>query len=138
MRYQVVSQLAVLRAKHGRISQVELAQKTGITQKQISALESGNTQGIKFATLVKLCSFFNCTPNDLLSLEPAVKLTAQPSASHYKKAQALIARGLQEVMTDGPRTPEQIWTSYEAVREKIADDYERSLQKKPGKKIDNR
>ncbi len=134
MRYEIVSQLAVLRAKHGRISQVELAQKTGITQKQISALESGNTQGIKFATLIKLCSFFNCTPNDLLSLEPAVKLNTQPSASHYRRAQALIARGLQEVMTESPRSPEQIWTSYEAVRERIADEYERSLQKKSDKK----
>lgn len=129
MDYQIISQLAVLRAKHGKISQMELAQKTGITQKQISALESGNTQGIKFATLVKLCSFFDCTPNDLLSLEPEVRLNKKPSAKDLKKAKVLIARGIADTMRGPTRTPEQIWESFEAVREQIADEYERSLRK---------
>ncbi len=134
MRYEIIPQLTVLRAKHGKISQVELAQKTGITQKQISALESGNTQGIKFSTLIKLCTFFNCTPSDLLSIEPTIQPTAKPSKANYQQARKLIARGLTEAMQDPPRTAEQIWASFESVREKISDEYERSLQNKTSQK----
>ncbi|MEM6614572.1 MAG: helix-turn-helix domain-containing protein, partial [Cyanobacteria bacterium P01_C01_bin.72] len=49
--------------------QSELSRQTGITQKQLSALETGKTKGITFEILAKLCLFFDCTTNKLLQLE---------------------------------------------------------------------
>lgn len=41
MKLKVKPRLALLRTVHGRISQSELSRQTGITQKQLSALEAG-------------------------------------------------------------------------------------------------
>ena len=40
----VKTRLAQLRAEKGRISQSEVSRQTGITQKQLSALEAGKTK----------------------------------------------------------------------------------------------
>lgn len=87
MAARVKPQLAVLRAMHGRITQAELARRTGISQKQLSALERGKTRGIDFSTLERLCDFFRCTPNELLPVE--VKRT--PTRT---RAQALVDTSL--------------------------------------------
>ncbi|HEY9900615.1 MAG TPA: helix-turn-helix transcriptional regulator [Pantanalinema sp.] len=113
--------LAVLRAKKGRISQTELSRQTGITQKQLSALESGKTKGIEFSTLAKLCDFFGCTPNDLLAIEQEEPLTPAELA----EADALIARSLARAMGQGAQSPEVIWERFELTRSRIAAEAEK-------------
>ncbi|WP_289501115.1 helix-turn-helix domain-containing protein [Gloeocapsopsis sp. IPPAS B-1203] len=113
---KVKPQLALLRAMHGKISQSELSRQTGITQKQLSALEAGKTKGITFDILIKLCTFFSCTPNDLLKLE-----ADSPTVEELKKADEIIARGLKRAMEAQPRHFSDIWAEFDAVRSRIAN-----------------
>lgn len=113
MTPEVKSQLAVLRAKHGRISQVELSKQTGISQKQLSALERGQTKGIDFSTLAKLCLFFGCTPNDLLTVEV-------PSEQEVSLARDIVARGLARAQATPARRPEEVWADFNAACDAVA------------------
>ena len=112
----VKPRLAQLRAEKGRISQSELSRRTGITQKQLSALEAGKTKAITFETLTKLCMFFSCTPNDLLQIEEELPPTAQELA----EADDIIARGLACAMQAPQRSADEIWAEFDAVRARIA------------------
>ena len=59
-----------LRAQR-RLSQRQLAALAGMRPDTISALERGDTRGIQFDTLARLCEALDCTPGDLLLFEPA-------------------------------------------------------------------
>jgi putative transcriptional regulator len=61
--------LAVLRAEKG-LSQRQVAEMAGLRPDTVSALERGTSGGIKFETLERLCNALNCSPNDLLRIEP--------------------------------------------------------------------
>jgi putative transcriptional regulator len=63
----IAVQLGLLRTAR-QLSQRELARRTSLRSDTISALERGQTTGIDFATLAKLCDALHCTPNDLLEL----------------------------------------------------------------------
>jgi putative transcriptional regulator len=65
----IAIQLGLLRTAR-QLSQRELARRTNLRPDTISALERGQTTGIDFATLAKLCDALHCTPNDLLELAP--------------------------------------------------------------------
>jgi DNA-binding Xre family transcriptional regulator len=119
MNLKVKPRLALLRAVHGRISQSELSRQTGITQKQLSALEAGKTKGITFDTLTKLCMFFSCTPNELLELEPETE-TDPPTVEELANADEIISRGLKRAMEAPQRPTEEIWAEFDAVRARIA------------------
>lgn len=119
MTLKVKPRLALLRAVHRRISQSELSRQTGITQKQLSALEAGKTKGITFDTLTKLCMFFSCTPNDLLELEPETETDLSPTVE-LDQADELISRGLTRAMEASKRPAKEIWTEFDAVRARIA------------------
>ncbi len=112
----VKTRLAQLRAEKGRISQSELSRQTGITQKQLSALEAGKTKAIAFDTLTKLCVFFSCTPNDLLEIEEELP----PTAEELAEAEEIIARGLASAMQAPKRSADEIWAEFDAVRARIA------------------
>lgn len=71
MNQRVRINLAYLRVLRRKVSQTEISQATGISQSTLSILESGRTNSIDFNTLVKLCDFFDCTPNDILIIESA-------------------------------------------------------------------
>lgn len=120
MTLKVKPQLALLRAKHGRISQSELSRRTGITQKQLSALEAGKTKAITFDTLTKLCMFFSCTPNELLELEPETE-TVPPTVEELAKADEIIFCGLTRAIEAPARPAEEIWAEFDAVRARIAN-----------------
>lgn len=117
---KVKPRLALLRAVHGRISQSELSRQTGITQKQLSALETGKTKGITFDTLTKLCTFFSCTPNDLLELEPETEADLSPTVEELADANEIISRGLKRAMEAPKRPAQEIWAEFDAVRARIA------------------
>lgn len=120
MKLKVKPRLALLRAMHGRISQSELSRQTGITQKQLSALEAGKTKGITFDMLTKLCMFFSCTPNELLELEPETEADPPPTVEELTNADEIISRGLKRAMEAHSRPAKEIWPEFDAVRARIA------------------
>jgi DNA-binding Xre family transcriptional regulator len=120
MTIKVKPQLAILRAMHGKISQSELSKQTGITQKQLNALETGKTKGITFETLAKLCTFFACTPSELLQLEEETEVESSPTAEELSLADKIISRGLNRAMILPKRSIQEIWAEFDLVRAKIA------------------
>ena len=121
MKLRIKPQLAALRAMHGKISQSELSKQTGITQKQLSALETGKTKGITFETLAKLCLFFSCTPNELLQLEEISKTDTLPTEAELSLADQIISRGLNRAMKRPQRSASEIWQEFDAVRARLAN-----------------
>jgi putative transcriptional regulator len=60
--------LPLLRAQR-RLSQRQLAALAGLRADTISALERGETHGIQFETLARLCAALGCTPGDILLID---------------------------------------------------------------------
>jgi len=110
--------LAFMRAARGNLTQREVSLGTGLSQKTLSALETGTSKGVEFATVARLCQFLKCTPNDLLVLEDEI-VDVKPSEESLKKADDIIARGLRRAMDAPEQTPEEIWSAFDALREKI-------------------
>jgi DNA-binding Xre family transcriptional regulator len=110
--------LAFMRAARGKLTQREVALATGLSQKTLSALETGSSKGVEFSTIARLCQFLKCSPNDLLVLEEEI-IDTPPSTSSLEKANAIIARGLKRAMETPQQTPEEIWSAFDALREKI-------------------
>ncbi len=59
--------LSVLRAER-RLSQRQLAALAGVRPDTLSALERGESAGIRFETLIRLCDVLGCEPGDLFEL----------------------------------------------------------------------
>lgn len=110
--------LALIRAARGKLSQRDVAEATGLTQKTISALETGTSKGVEFSTIAKLCDFLKCSPNDLLVLEDEIE-DIPVSLKSLQKADELIARGLRRAMNAPTQSAEELWAEFDAVREKI-------------------
>lgn len=125
MHKYIRTNLSHLRFSHGRLSQKAVSEATGIGQKTLSALETGASKGIEFNTLLKLCTFFNCTPSELLLIEEEPGDT-EVSDQAREKAKMLVARGLQASMQSAPITPEQVWEEFDAVRIRVQDAAERA------------
>lgn len=60
--------IAELRARHGKMSQKELADKIGTSQTSISLWEK-DIDTISTPSLVKICKYFNVSADDLLGLK---------------------------------------------------------------------
>ena len=45
---------------------VELAEKVGITNANMSLLKTGKVKGIRFETLGRICEILGCQPGDIL------------------------------------------------------------------------
>ena len=115
---QVRFNLALMRAMRGKLAQREVSLATGLSQKTLSALETGASKGVEFATLAKLCQFLKCAPNDLLILEDEIE-DVPPSKASVSRAKEIIGKGLQSAMDAPKKTPEEIWTDFDALRNKI-------------------
>jgi putative transcriptional regulator len=61
-------QLPEARARR-RLSQRQLAALAGVRPDTVSALERGESAGIRFDTLAGLCEVLDCEPGDLLAVE---------------------------------------------------------------------
>jgi len=48
----------------------ELADRVGITFANLSVLKNGRARAIRFSTLTALCDALDCTPGDLLKVQP--------------------------------------------------------------------
>ena len=61
--------LDVMLAKR-KMSSLELANRIGLTQANLSILKTGKAKAIRFATLEAICRELNCQPGDLLEFSP--------------------------------------------------------------------
>jgi putative transcriptional regulator len=49
---------------------VELSSRVGVTVANLSILKNGHAKAVRFGTLTAICDALDCTPGDLLTLEP--------------------------------------------------------------------
>ena len=61
----IVINLDVMMAKR-KISSIELANKIGITQANLSILKTGKAKAVRFTTLDAICQALKCSPGDIL------------------------------------------------------------------------
>ena len=61
----IVVNLDIMLAKR-KMSSMELGEKIGLTQANISILKTGKARAIRFSTLDGLCKALNCQPADIL------------------------------------------------------------------------
>lgn len=61
----IVVNLDVMLAKR-KMSSLELANRIGITQANLSILKTGKAKAIRFSTLDAICKELNCQPADIL------------------------------------------------------------------------
>ena len=64
----IIVNLDVMMAKR-KISSIELAEKIGITQANLSVLKTNKGKAIRFSTLDKICKVLNCMPGDILEYQ---------------------------------------------------------------------
>ncbi len=61
----IIVNLDVMLAKR-KMSSLELANKIGITQANLSILKTGKAKAVRFSTLEAICHELNCQPGDIL------------------------------------------------------------------------
>ena len=61
----IVINLDIMLAKR-KMSSLELGEKIGLTQANISILKTGKAKAIRFSTLDSICKALNCQPADIL------------------------------------------------------------------------
>ena len=61
----IVINLDVMLAKR-KMTSLELAQKVGITQANLSILKTGKAKAIRIGTMNEICRVLQCQPGDLL------------------------------------------------------------------------
>ncbi len=61
----IIVNLDVMLAKR-KMSSLELAEKIGITQANLSILKTGKAKAIRFSTLEAICKQLDCQPGDIL------------------------------------------------------------------------
>lgn len=49
-----------------KMTSLELAEKIGITQANLSILKTGKARAIRFSTLEAICKALNCQPGDII------------------------------------------------------------------------
>lgn len=65
---KIVVNLDVMLAKR-KMKLMDLAEKVGITQANLSILKQGKAKAIRFSTLEAVCEALDCEPWDILTLE---------------------------------------------------------------------
>lgn len=55
--------------KKNRMKSKELAEIIGITEANLSILNSGKAKAIRFSTLEAICKALNCQPGDIIKYE---------------------------------------------------------------------
>lgn len=49
-----------------KMTSMELAEKVGITQANLSILKTGKAKAVRFATLNAICKVLDCQPGDII------------------------------------------------------------------------
>ena len=50
-----------------KMTSMELAEKVGITQANLSILKTGKAKAVRFSTLNAICKVLDCQPGDIIS-----------------------------------------------------------------------
>ena len=61
----IIVNLDVMLARR-KMSSMELAERIGITQANLSILKTGKAKAIRFSTLNSICQALDCQPGDIL------------------------------------------------------------------------
>ncbi len=64
----IIVNLDVMLAKR-KMTSLQLANKIGITQANLSILKTGKAKAIRFSTLEAICKELDCQPGDILVFE---------------------------------------------------------------------
>lgn len=64
----IIVNLDVMLAKR-KMTSLELANKIGITQANLSILKTGKAKAIRFSTLEAICKELDCQPGDILTFK---------------------------------------------------------------------
>lgn len=67
--HRVRLRLDVLLAERG-MTLAELSRQVGVSQVNLSVLKNGHARAIRFSTLTAICDVLDCTPGDLLEVDP--------------------------------------------------------------------
>lgn len=119
-----ISKVANLRDEAG-LTQLELAQKVGVTETTIANWEKGRSGTDWFERVIRLCDALHCSAKDLLEYQPAcVPDMLQGSGLSLPEVQKLI-RGAQSI--DSPSNVQQI--SVRPAETETTDYQEEGLQK---------
>ncbi len=62
----IIVNLDIMLAKR-KMTSLELANKIGITQANLSILKTGKAKAIRFSTLEAICKELDCQPGDILT-----------------------------------------------------------------------
>ena len=65
---KIIINLDVMLAKR-KMKLMDLAEKIGITQANLSILKQGKAKAIRFSTLEAICDALDCEPWDILSVQ---------------------------------------------------------------------
>jgi putative transcriptional regulator len=68
-----------------KVSQVDLSERIGITQANLSILKTNKAKAIRFSTLDALCRELNCQPGDLLEHAPEVVPEGSPKSEDFNE-----------------------------------------------------
>jgi putative transcriptional regulator len=61
----IILNLDVMLAKR-KMRSIELSERIGITQANLSILKTGKAKAIRFSTLEAICEILDCQPGDIL------------------------------------------------------------------------
>ena len=64
----IIVNLDVMLAKR-KMTSLELSQRIGLTQANLSILKTGKAKAIRFSTLDAICKALDCQPGDILCYE---------------------------------------------------------------------
>jgi len=53
-----------------RMTSLELSEKIGITQANLSVLKTGKARAVRFSTLESICKALDCQPGDIIKYIP--------------------------------------------------------------------
>lgn len=72
---KIISKALQLRLEKGRkenrvVSQEEVAEAIAVTRTTLRRIERGDTKGIDFDTLAKLCNYYGVSVGDILEYDP--------------------------------------------------------------------
>ena len=65
----IIVNLDVMLAKR-KMSSLELAQRIGMTQANLSILKTGKAKAVRLSTMEAICRELNCQPGDLFEFVP--------------------------------------------------------------------
>ena len=65
----IIVNLDVMLAKR-KMSTLELAQRIGMTQANLSILKTGKAKAVRISTMEAICRELNCQPGDLFEFVP--------------------------------------------------------------------